>query len=61
MLVEFKIANFRCFRDEVTLSLVPAGQDRARRGNIWEGNRSRVVKSAGVSGAEVCASADGAG
>lgn len=50
MLIEFKVANFQCFRDPVTLSMVPAGQDQSLLGNIWEGNRYRALKSAAIFG-----------
>lgn len=50
MLVEFRVANFQCFRDEAVLSLVPAGQDRSLRGNIWAGKRHQALKSAAIFG-----------
>ena len=50
MLIEFKVANFQCFRDTATLSMVPAGQDQSLPGNIWEGNRHRTLKSAAIFG-----------
>lgn len=50
MLIEFTITNFLCFRGETRLSLVPARQDSGLRGNIWEGNRHRALKSAALFG-----------
>jgi hypothetical protein len=50
MLIELKVANFMCFRDEVTLSLQPAGKDAMLRGNIWQGHRYRALKSAAIFG-----------
>ena len=50
MLIEFRIANFQCFRDEAVLSLQPGGRDRELTGNIWQGNRYRALKSAAIFG-----------
>ncbi len=50
MLIEFAVTNFQCFRDEATLSLVPARQDSRLRGNIWTGNRYSALKSAAIFG-----------
>lgn len=50
MLIEFKVANFLCFKDEVTLDLRPAGRDREHLGNIWEGRRHRALKSVALFG-----------
>jgi len=50
MLIEFRVANFQCFRDETILSLVPAAQDGTLRGNIWEGRRYQALKSAAIYG-----------
>ncbi len=50
MLIQFKVANFQCFRDEVTLDLQPSGKDAQLRGNIWEGNRYDAMKSMAVFG-----------
>jgi len=50
MLIEFKVANFLCFRDEVTLDLQPGGRDNKLLGNIWEGHRYRVLKSVALFG-----------
>ncbi len=51
MLIEFKVANFQCFRDEVTLSLQPGGRDMKLRGNLWQGHRYKALKSAAIFGA----------
>ena len=50
MLLEFTTGNFKCFRDEITLSLVPAHQDKNRLGNIWQGHRHNALKSAALFG-----------
>jgi len=46
MLIEFKVGNFKCFRDEVVLDLAPASQDKTLLGNIWRGHRHDALKSA---------------
>jgi hypothetical protein len=51
MLIEFKVENFQCFRDEVVLDFQPAGKDKSLRGNIWQGNRYRALKSIAILGA----------
>lgn len=50
MLIEFKVSNFQCFRDEVALNLQPGGRDMKLRGNIWQGHRYRALKSAAIFG-----------
>ncbi|HET6426863.1 MAG TPA: ATP-binding protein [Phycisphaerae bacterium] len=50
MLIQFKVANFQCFRDEVTLNLQPGGRDTRLLGNIWQGHRYRALKSAAIFG-----------
>ncbi|MFP4173333.1 MAG: AAA family ATPase [Candidatus Hydrogenedentota bacterium] len=50
MLIEFKVGNFKCFRDEVVLDLAPANQDKSLLGNIWRGHRYDVLKSAALFG-----------
>lgn len=50
MLIEFKVANFQCFRDEVALSFQPGGRDTKLQGNIWKGHRYRALKSAAIFG-----------
>lgn len=50
MLIEFKVANFQCFRDEVALSFQPGGRDTKLQGNIWQGHRYRALKSAAIFG-----------
>ncbi len=50
MLIEFRVGNFKCFRDEAVLSLIPAGADNALRGNIWRGRRQHALKSAALFG-----------
>ena len=51
MLIQFKVANFRSFGSEVTLSLeaVKAFKDHAE--NVVETNRRRVLRSAAIYGA----------
>ncbi len=50
MLIEFKVNNFQCFRDEVTLNLQPGDRDKELLGNIWEGHRYKTLKSAAIFG-----------
>ena len=50
MLIEFKVGNFKCFRDEVVLDLAPASQDKTLLGNIWRGHRHDALKSAAIFG-----------
>lgn len=50
MLVEFKVANFRSFREEQTLSLV-ASKDEKLPGNLIPAGRFNLLKSAALYGA----------
>ncbi|MFP4356514.1 MAG: AAA family ATPase [Phycisphaerae bacterium] len=50
MLIEFKVKNFKCFREQAVLDLRPAKQDKELLGNIWEGNKGDAVKSAAIFG-----------
>lgn len=49
MLVEFRIANFRSFRDEQVLSLV-ASNDKTLRGNYATKGKLRLLKGVGIYG-----------
>lgn len=50
MLIEFRVSNFRCIRDEQALSLVPSGQDPKLLGNLFAGQRTKALKCAAVFG-----------
>jgi AAA15 family ATPase/GTPase len=50
MLIEFRVKNFRSFRDEQMLSLV-AGPDDSLPQNCTKAGTLRLLKSAGVYGA----------
>ena len=49
MLVEFKVANYRSFREEQTLSLV-ASNDKQLRGNCVDQDKLRLLKTVGIYG-----------
>lgn len=51
MLVEFRVANFRSFKEEQTLSLVAANADDKHRGNLIEQPKFNLLKAAAVYGA----------
>jgi len=51
MLVEFRIKNFRSFRDEQVLSLVADRDKTTLRGNCTAVGKLRLLKSAGIYGA----------
>jgi len=53
MLVEFRVANFRSFREEQVLSLVAGGtgKDESHPDNLIEHDKFRLVKAAAVYGA----------
>lgn len=50
MLIEFRVTNFRSFREEQTLNLV-AGSDPSHPQNLMESGNVRLVKAAGLYGA----------
>ncbi len=50
MLVEFKVANFRSFREQQTLSLV-ASKDKSHTDNLIECEKFKLLKAAGIYGA----------
>ena len=50
MLIDFRVSNFRCIRDEQALSLVPSGQDPKLLGNLFVGQRAKTLKCAAVFG-----------
>ncbi len=50
MLIEFRVANFRSFREEQTLSLV-ASKDEKLPGNLIPNGQSNLLKAAAVYGA----------
>ncbi len=51
MLLEFRVKNFRSFREEQVLSLVALGQDHSLPANFLPYGRLKVLKTAGVYGA----------
>ncbi len=50
MLIEFRVANFRSFNEEQTLSLV-ASSDPTRQDNLIPGDKFRLVRTAALYGA----------
>jgi hypothetical protein len=50
MLVEFRVSNFRSFKEEQTLSLV-AGRDRARKQSLINTGKFNLLKAAAIYGA----------
>ncbi len=50
MLIEFKVANFRSFREEQTLSMV-AGSDKTHPDNLIDCDKFKLLKTAAVYGA----------
>ncbi len=49
MLIEFRVANFRSFREEQVLSLV-ASKDQSHEGNLLDAGKFHLLKAAGVFG-----------
>ncbi|MBI4579593.1 MAG: ATP-binding protein [Planctomycetes bacterium] len=50
MLIEFKVANFRSFRDEQTLSMVASEADQTHQANLVRQDGFALVKAAAVYG-----------
>ena len=55
MLIQFSVENYRCFRDRVTLSMVPASADKShwaeRVVSSAHGTKMNVLKAAAILGA----------
>lgn len=51
MLIEFSVANFRCFKDRVTLSLEASSDDHLEDTHVARSGEYRLLKSAAIYGA----------
>ena len=50
MLIEFRVANFRSFNEEQTISLVASKRDDAHSGNLIMGEKFNLLKAAAIYG-----------
>lgn len=50
MLIEFRVANFRSFNEEQTISLIASKRDDAHSGNLIMGEKFNLLKAAAIYG-----------